>query len=71
MLILSRKPNQKIVIGENIEITVIEVRGEQVKVGIEAPKDLKVFRQEVYEEIQKENEAARVKGKPKLPKLEV
>ena len=53
MLILSRKTNQKIVIGENVEITIIEVKGEQVKIGIEAPRNLKVFRREVYEEIQR------------------
>ncbi|MEL3904749.1 MAG: carbon storage regulator CsrA [Treponemataceae bacterium] len=70
MLILSRKTNQKIVIGENVEITIIEVKGEQVKIGIEAPRNLKVFRREVYEEIQKENRAAQITEKPFLPKLE-
>ena len=70
MLILSRKTNQKIVIGENVEITIIEVKGEQVKIGIEAPRNLKVFRREVYEEIQKETRAAQVTEKPILPKLE-
>ena len=70
MLILSRKTNQKIVIGENVEITILEVKGEQVKIGIEAPRNLKVFRREVYEEIQKENRAAQVTEKPILPKLE-
>lgn len=70
MLILSRKTNQKIVIGENVEITIIEVKGEQVKIGIEAPRNLKVFRREVYEEIKKENRAAQVTEKPILPKLE-
>ena len=70
MLILSRKTNQKIVIGENVEITIIEVKGEQVKIGIEAPRNLKVFRREVYEEIQKENRATQVTEKPILPKLE-
>ena len=70
MLILSRKTNQKIVIGENVEITIIEVKGEQVKIGIEAPRNLKAFRREVYEEIQKENRAAQVTEKPILPKLE-
>ena len=45
MLILTRKTNEKIRIGNDISITIIEVRGDQVKVGIEAPKDIKVFRQ--------------------------
>ncbi len=58
MLILSRKINEKIKIGEDITLTILEVRGDQVKVGVEAPKDVKVFRQEVYESIQKENLAA-------------
>ncbi len=58
MLILTRKTNEKIRIGNDITITIIEVRGDQVKVGIEAPKDVKVFRQEVFNAIQNENRAA-------------
>jgi carbon storage regulator len=58
MLILSRKINEKIMIGEDISLTIIEIRGDQVKVGVEAPKHVKVFRQEVYEAIQSENRAA-------------
>lgn len=62
MLILSRKMNEKIMIGEDISLTIIEIRGDQVKVGVEAPKSVKVFRQEVYEAIQSENRAAAVSG---------
>jgi len=58
MLILSRKTDEKIRIGQNITITVIEVRGDQVKLGVEAPKSVKVFRQEVFDAIQKENTEA-------------
>jgi carbon storage regulator len=58
MLILSRKINEKIMIGEDISLTIIDIRGDQVKVGVEAPKSVKVFRQEVYEAIQNENRAA-------------
>ena len=58
MLILSRKVDEKIKIGSEITLTIIEVKGDQVKVGVEAPKNVKVFRQEVYEAIQKENKAA-------------
>lgn len=58
MLILSRKINEKICIGNNITLTIMEVRGDQVKVGIDAPKDVKVFRQEVFNAIQSENKAA-------------
>ncbi|ULQ59754.1 carbon storage regulator CsrA [Brucepastera parasyntrophica] len=60
MLILSRKINEKIMIGEDISVTIIEIHGDQVKVGIEAPKSVKVFRQEVFEAIQNENRAAAV-----------
>lgn len=62
MLILSRKIDEKIKIGEDITITIIETRGDQVKIGIEAPKNVKVFRQEIYDEIQTENKAAVVSG---------
>ncbi|HPX26837.1 MAG: carbon storage regulator CsrA [Spirochaetaceae bacterium] len=55
MLILSRKTNEKIKIGSEITISIIEIRGDQVKIGIEAPKDVKVFRQEVFNAIQNEN----------------
>ncbi len=60
MLILSRKLNEKIRIGEDISVTIIEIRGEQVKIGVEAPKHVKVFRQEVFAAVQQENRAAAV-----------
>lgn len=70
MLILSRKTNQKILVGDDIEITIIEIRGDQVKIGISAPSSVKVFREEIYQEIQNENKAALVGDKtPKLPDL--
>ena len=58
MLILSRKIDEKIKIGNDITITIIDVRGDQVKIGVEAPKNVKVFRQEVFNAIQIENKAA-------------
>ena len=58
MLILSRKVDEKIKIGDDITTTLIEVRGDQVKIGVEAPKNVKVFRQEVFEAIQQENKEA-------------
>ena len=58
MLILSRKIDEKIKIGSDITITLIDVHGDQVKIGVEAPKDVKVFRQEVFDAIQNENKAA-------------
>ena len=60
MLILSRKIDQKIKIGDDITITLIEVHGDQVKIGVEAPKNVKVFRQEVFDAIQSENKAAAI-----------
>lgn len=58
MLVLTRKRNQSIVVNDNIEITVIDIQGDQVKVGINAPKDVKVFRKEVYIEMMEENQRA-------------
>lgn len=70
MLILSRKTNQKILIGNDIELTIIEVRGEQVKIGIKAPQEIQVFRQELYKEIQAENKSATIFSS-RLPNLNV
>jgi carbon storage regulator len=54
MLVLTRKSNQSIMIGDDIEITVLSVMGEKVRIGIQAPRDVPVFRDEVYAEIQRE-----------------
>lgn len=60
MLILSRKIDERIMIGDQIEISIVDIRGDQVKIGIRAPGHIKVYRQEVYQAIQQENiEAAR------------
>jgi carbon storage regulator len=58
MLILSRKLNEKIMIGEDIAVTIIEIRGDQVRIGVDAPKTVKVFRNEVFDAIKAENKAA-------------
>lgn len=58
MLALSRKKNEALVINNNIEITVLEIKGEQVKLGISAPRDVPVYRKEVYVQIQEANEEA-------------
>lgn len=55
MLALSRKKDESIIINNNIEITVIEVKGDQVKIGITAPKSVPVYRKEVYDQIQESN----------------
>jgi carbon storage regulator len=52
MLVLSRKKNESIIINDNITVTVIEIRGDKVRLGIEAPKDVTVHRREVYDAIQ-------------------
>lgn len=58
MLALTRKKGESLVVNNNIEITVLEIRGDQVKIGISAPKDVPIYRKEVYLQIQKENEAS-------------
>jgi carbon storage regulator len=55
MLVLSRQRDQSIIIGDNIKITVVDIRGDKVRLGIEAPTEIPVHRQEVYEAIQREN----------------
>jgi carbon storage regulator len=55
MLILTRKLGEKITIGDDITITLVEIKGTQVKLGIEAPKHIEIHRQEVYERIRQEN----------------
>jgi len=58
MLVLSRKLNEKIKLGEDIEITIVAISGDTVRIGINAPRDLKILRNEIYEEIQRENRDA-------------
>ena len=71
MLILSRKPGESVVIDGRIRIKIVRVDGEVVKVGIEAPLDLPVHREEVYEEIQRNNQQALTRPTAQLPKLPV
>ena len=70
MLALSRKKNEALVINNNIEITVLEIKGEQVKLGISAPREVPVYRKEVYVQIQDSNkEAINVDGLEALKNL--
>lgn len=70
MLALSRKKNEAIMINNNIEITILEIKGEQVKLGISAPKEVPVYRKEVYLDIQKANkEATSAEGMEALKNL--
>lgn len=58
MLALSRKKGEAIIVNNNVEITVLEVKGDQVKIGISAPKEVPVYRKEVYIQIQEANKEA-------------
>jgi len=58
MLVLSRQRDETIVIGDNIRITIVDVRGDKVRIGIDAPRDVSVHREEVYNAIQRESEGA-------------
>lgn len=69
MLILSRKVNEKIMIGEDVSVSIIEIRGDQVRIGVEAPKTVKVFRREVFDAIKAENRAA-AESAPVFPDLD-
>ena len=62
MLVLTRKSNQSIMIGDDIEISVLAIMGEKVRIGIQAPRDIPVFRKEVYLEIQQEQVSGADKG---------
>ena len=70
MLALSRKKNEALIINNNVEITILEIKGEQVKIGITAPKDVSIYRKEVYAQIQDANkEATETNGMEALKKL--
>ena len=70
MLILARRVNESIVIGDEIRVSVVDIRGDQVKLGIDAPRSVKVYRQEVYDAIQAENREAASTPTAELPTLE-
>ncbi|AGA26083.1 carbon storage regulator CsrA [Singulisphaera acidiphila] len=67
MLVLSRKKNESIIINDNITITVIEIRGDKVRLGIDAPKDVSVHRREVYEAIQSQSKPSESNPSPVRP----
>ena len=70
MLILARRVNESIVIGDEIRVSVVDIRGDQVKLGIDAPRSVKVYRQEVFDAIQAENRAAAASRATDLPSLD-
>ena len=65
MIVLSRKINESIIIQNDIEIVILDIQGDQVKVGLKAPKNIKIYRKEIYDAIQQENIRA---SQSKLPK---
>lgn len=70
MLALSRKKNEALIINNNIEVTILEVKGDQVKIGITAPKEVPIYRKEVYIQIQNANkDAVSVEGMEALKNL--
>lgn len=58
MLVLTRKKNESIILNDNIEITIVDVQGDQVRIGINAPKSVSIYRKEIFLEIQAENKKA-------------
>ena len=69
MLVLTRKTGESIVIGNDIRVTVLEMQGRQIRLGIDAPTDVSVHRGEVYERIREENELAAAAGREELQSL--
>lgn len=67
MLVLSRQRDESIIIGDNIVITVVDIRGDKVRLGIDAPTEIPVHRQEVYEAIQRENAESAKRGSADQP----
>jgi carbon storage regulator len=58
MLVLSRQRDESIIIGDNVQVTIVDIRGDKVRLGIEAPADISVHRKEVFDAIQRENRKA-------------
>jgi carbon storage regulator len=70
MLILARRIGESIMVGDQVEISVVDIKGDQVKLGIKAPSQVKVYRREVYAAIQEENRAAAAAAPASLPQLD-
>jgi carbon storage regulator len=70
MLILARRIGESIMIGDQVEISVVDIKGDQVKLGIKAPSQVKVYRREVYAAIQEENRAAAAAAPESLPRFD-
>ena len=62
MLVLTRKPGEKIFIGDNVSLTVVEVKGDSVRIAVDAPREVKIYRGDIYDAIIAENKAAAIAG---------
>jgi carbon storage regulator len=69
MLVLTRKKKQSVILGDDIEIQILEVNGEQVRIGIKAPAALRILRKEIYTEVNAQNQAAAVTTPEELEKI--
>lgn len=69
MLVLARKVNESIMIGDDIEVVVVDIKGDQIKLGIRAPRNVTVHRTEIYQEIQEQNKQAAASAAPSLDAL--
>lgn len=58
MLALARKINESVIINDNIEVTILDIKGDQIKIGIDAPKSVPIYRKEIYVQIQEANKAS-------------
>ena len=58
MLILTRKPGESLYIGDDVKVTIVEIKGNQIRVGVDAPSDLRIYREEIYLQILEENKSA-------------
>ncbi|HAB13461.1 MAG: carbon storage regulator CsrA [Planctomycetota bacterium] len=67
MLVLSRQRDESIIIADNIKITIVDIRGDKVRLGIDAPKEIPVHRQEVFDAIQRENDQENAEAAPAPP----
>lgn len=66
MLALTRKAGERIVIGDNVVITIVDIKGDNIRIGIDAPRDVKIYRGEIYDSIVQENQQAAVPAKTEI-----
>jgi len=69
MLIITRRPGERIVLGDDVVVTLMEISGQTARIGIDAPKSLSVYREEIWEAVKRENEAAASANVEQLPQI--